>query len=298
MQKRTLGKTGIETSVVGIGTWQLGGEWAIDFDQATVDSIFDAGRECGINLVDTAECYGDHLAEKLVGEAIKRDRDQWIVATKFGHKFHTAFERTTHWSEQDVVDQLDSSLKALQTDYVDLLQFHSGSDEEFQTKGMWEVLAKEVEKGKVRWLGNSIGSNSNVRQTDRSGDVGVSVIQVIYNRLQREPEDQVLPSCHRQNLGVLARVPLASGFLSGKYKPGAEFPANDVREVWMKQGRDEMLKEVERIRAEEVPEGVDMASWALAWCLRSPAVTAVIPGIKSAAQVRSCAAASELTLPA
>lgn len=161
---------------------------------------------------------------------------------------------------------------------------------------MWEILSKEVEKGKVRWLGNSIGSNSNVWQTDQSTAVGVSAIQVIYNRLQREPEEGVFASCERQNFGVLARVPLASGFLSGKYKPGATFPADDVREVWMKNGRDETLREVERIQRVEVPEGVDMASWALAWCLRNPAVTAVIPGIKSADQVRSCAAASELSV--
>ena len=131
-------------------------------------------------------------------------------------------------------------------------------------------------------------------QVDASTKVGVDVIQVVYNRLQREPEAGVLPSCQRQNLGVLARVPLASGFLSGKYKPGHAFPADDVREVWKKGDRDAMLAEVERIAATEVPAGVPMAQWALAWCLRHAAVTAVIPGCKDAAQVRANAAAARL----
>jgi len=122
--------------------------------------------------------------------------------------------------------------------------------------------------------------------------VGASTIQVVYNRLQREPEAQVLPACRRNNLGVLARVPLASGFLSGKYQPGATFPASDVREAWMKKDRDTKLAEVQRIAATEVPAGVPMAQWALAWCLKNPSVTAVIPGCKSPGQVRANAAAA------
>lgn len=106
----------------------------------------------------------------------------------------------------------------------------------------------------------------------------------------------MFPACRTQNLGVLARVPLASGFLSGKYRPGAAFPASDVREAWMKKDRDAKLAEVQRLAASEVPAGVPMARWALAWCLRHPAVTAVIPGCKSPEQVRDNAAAADLDL--
>src|SRR5690348_8038296 len=87
MKYRRLGKTNLRVSVIGIGTWQLGGEWGKDYTQAEADAIFDAGREVGINLIDTAECYGDHVSESLVGNAIARDRDQWVVATKFGHRY-------------------------------------------------------------------------------------------------------------------------------------------------------------------------------------------------------------------
>src|SRR3954463_6199043 len=87
MKYRTLGRTKLRVSVIGIGTWQLGGEWGKDFSQPEVDAIFDRARDLGVNLIDTAECYGDHTSERLIGAAIARDRDKWIVATKFGHKF-------------------------------------------------------------------------------------------------------------------------------------------------------------------------------------------------------------------
>src|SRR5207302_8576884 len=101
----------------------------------------------------------------------------------------------------------------LQTDYVDLYQFHSGNNDMFDTPGLWEVLREQVRAGKVRHLGNSVSRNDNVYQVDRSTEVGVEAIQVIYNRLDRKPDDGLLQSCQRQNLGVLARVPLASGYL-------------------------------------------------------------------------------------
>jgi aryl-alcohol dehydrogenase-like predicted oxidoreductase len=295
MQKRTLGRTGLSVSVVGVGTWQFGGEWGRTYTAADAREVLAAAHDCGINLIDTAECYGDHLSEQLIGETLPGKREDWVIATKWGHKFHECFKRDTCVGPADLLAQLDASLKALRTDYVDLLQFHSGNDELFQTPGMWEAAAEAKRQGKVRFLGNSISSNSaDSFQVDRSTDVGVDVIQLIYNRLQREPEEQIFPSCARQNLGVLARVPLASGFLSGKYKPGHKFPDNDVREVWMKAKQDTLLREVEQIAATEVPAGVAMSQWALAWVLKNPHVTAVIPGCKDAAQVRANAAAAKL----
>ena len=102
MKYRVLGKTGMVVSVVGIGTWQLGGEWGRNFTEHDAREIIDAGRECGINFVDTAECYGDHLSEKLVGDAIHRDREKWIVATKFGHLFTAPFERDSRFDFKSV----------------------------------------------------------------------------------------------------------------------------------------------------------------------------------------------------
>ena len=297
MKYRRLGKTELVVSVVGIGAWQFGGEWGLDYTAEDADRIIRRGKEVGINLIDTAECYGDHLSEDLIGQSIQHERDEWIVATKFGHKFHAHLDRTTHWSADEVRQQLEDSLRSLRTDYVDLYQFHSGSDEVFDNDALWTMLDEQVKAGKVRALGISIGSNQNIHQTSRSTAVGSGAIQVVYNRLEREPEDEVLPSCMVQDLGVLARVPLASGYLSGKYKPGATFDdPRDVRSHRDAEGVQAKLREVQRIQETEVPEGVDMAAWALAWCLQHPAVTCVIPGCKTVAQVDSNASAADLAL--
>jgi aryl-alcohol dehydrogenase-like predicted oxidoreductase len=294
MQYRRLGKTNLNVSVVGIGTWQFGGEWGKNFEQTEVDQMFQRGAELGINLVDTAECYGDHTSEQFVGNAIHKTRGKWIVATKFGHHFHGHLNRTNNYDPEDVRKQLEASLKALRTDYVDLYQFHSGNNEMFQTPGLWEALGGLMKSGKVRHLGISVSPNDNLFQIDRATEVGATAVQVVYNRLDRKPEQGLFASCQRQDLGVLARVPLASGFLSGKYKPGTRFENADVRGSHDQKKNDEKLAEAQRIQQAEVPPGVDMAQWALAWCLNHDAVACVIPGCKSVAQVESNAAAVKL----
>ncbi|WJH35001.1 aldo/keto reductase [Paenibacillus sp. CC-CFT747] len=295
MKYRRLGKTGMKVSVVGVGTWQFGGEWGKAFTQEEADRVLRRAKELGINLIDTAECYGDHLSESLIGGFLQKDkREDWVVATKFGHHFHDKFKRTDEYSPEQVLKQLDGSLKALQTDYIDLYQFHSGPDAAFDNDELWTLLDKQVQAGKIRHLGTSIGSNDNLHQTAASSKIGSESIQVVYNRLDRKPEERVFPSCIEQHLGVLARVPLASGYLSGKYKPGAKFGEGDVRHRHDPEQVDKKLREVEDIQRNEVPEGTNMAQWALAWCLKHDAVTAVIPGCKDEAQVEANASAVEL----
>jgi myo-inositol catabolism protein IolS len=296
MKYRTLGKTNLRVSVIGIGTWQLGGEWGKDFSQGEVDAMFDACRETGINLIDTAECYGDHTSERLIGGAIGRDREKWVVATKFGHKFHGHMKRTDERSPKDATEQLEASLKALRTHYVDLYQYHSLADHEFENEELQQTLIRMKEQGKIRHIGNSIRGNADDRQTKQSEKAQVEALQVIYNRLDKRPEERDFPYALEHRLGVLARVPLASGFLSGKYKPGAKFAANDTRAGYTQEQIDQKLREVEKHAREEVPAGVAMAQWALAWCLQHPAVSAVIPGAKNVEQVRSNAAAADLVM--
>ncbi|MDA0577495.1 MAG: aldo/keto reductase [Verrucomicrobia bacterium] len=298
MKYRILGATKLRVSVVGVGTWQFGGEWGHVYTQPEVDAVLGEAETCGINLIDTAECYGDHLSEALIGKAIREKRANWIVATKFGHHFRGHLDRTRDFTPADVQAQLDASLRALRTDYVDLYQFHSPDDAEFFRDDLWTAIQNFVRAGKVRHIGISVSPNTNIRQTDAATAAGAQAMQIIYNRLARQCEAQVLPSCQRQGLGVLARIPLASGYLSGKYKPGATFPANDVRANRKREDEDNALREVAEIAQREVPAGVPMAAWALAWCLQHPAVTCVIPGCKNPEQVRLNAMAADLPLVA
>ena len=299
MRYRILGQTGLRVSVIGAGTWQFGGEWGRDFSQAEVDAILDAAADRGMNLVDTAECYGpDHLSEKLVGDYLSRhDRSRWIVATKFGHHFKSFLNRDDDFSVDGVRAQLEASLRALRVETIDLYQFHSGSDALFQNQELWTMLAEQVRAGKIRQLGVSILQKGSEWQAREAAKFGVAALQVFYNRLDRRAETLYFPHAQRDQLGVLARVPLASGLLSGKYKPGTTFAANDVRATFDAEKLKRDLAEVERLQKEEVPAGMPMANWAMAWCLKNPMVSTLIPGCKNPEQVRANASAAELVQP-
>jgi myo-inositol catabolism protein IolS len=306
MRYRRLGSTELNVSVVGLGTWQFSGEWGKPFTQPEVDALVGRARELGVNLIDTAECYGDHLAESLIGHAIAPDRERWIVATKFGHRFHAdrmqqpgwdpVALRSDHWSPDDVVRQLEDSLRALGTEYVDIYQSHGGTDEQFAKPGLWEVLGEQVKAGKIRHLGISLNPDDGAR-AERARDAGAEVIQVAYNRLNRVAEERVLPAAAELGLGVLAREPLANGYLSGKYRPGRRITdPGDWRSSRDPQEAEAELKAVAQIEATEVPPGVPLARWALAWCLQHPAVSAVIPGSKNVEQLDGNVAAADLDL--
>jgi len=297
MRYRILGSTGLRVSAIGLGTWQFGGEWGHAFSQADADAILDKAAEVGINLIDTAECYGDRTSESLIGDYLSRhDRARWIVATKFGHGFKGFMERSEDFSTAGVLRQLEGSLRALRVEAIDLYQFHSGSDNQFQNEDLWAMLAEQRCAGKIRHLGISILGKGSEVQTRRARSLGAEALQVIYSRLDRRAEQLYFPQARQDNLGILARVPLACGLLSGKYRPDATFPPNDRRSALEADRMRADLLEVERIRNTEVPEGVPMAQWALAWCLKNPAVSTVIPGCMNPSQVAANAAAAELEI--
>jgi myo-inositol catabolism protein IolS len=295
MKYRILGRTGLKVSVVGLGTWQLGGEWGKSFTQAEVDALLDKAAECGVNLIDTAECYGDHAAERLIGDYLSRhDRDRWIVATKFGHGFHGFMDRADRFKPEEVRAQLIASLRALRTDRIDIYQFHSGPDEAFLDDGLLAVLEDTRRAGMVRNLGVSIrGAGSDVQAREAFGR-GFGVLQVVYNRLDLRAESAVFPYARRYGLGIIGRVPLASGLISGKYEAFDTFGQDDFRSTL---GKDEIarrVREAEKLADEELPLGVTRVRWALAWCLRDPVVAAVIPGAKTPEQVAENASAADL----
>lgn len=297
MQYRHLGKTDLSVSVIGLGTHQFSGEWGQSFSESEVASLVGHAYELGINLIDTAECYGDHTVEAFVGKSIRGNRKDWIVATKFGHRYRSPSEKGGAWSSREVRRQLEDSLRALYTDYVDIYQFHSGSNDDFDNEALWTMLNAQVKLGKVRHLGISIAGeltlHNDTHQVKRAGEVGADVIQTVYNRLKQEAEKEILPYAKKAGLGVFARVPLAKGFLSGKYRPGATFSKDDIRSTYSQEFNDELLRSVEEIKR-TVPANTNMAQWALAWCLQNPAVSSVLVGCKNKQQIELNAKAASL----
>ena len=195
-----------------------------------------------------------------------------------------------------MIGQLEASLRALGTDHVDLYQAHSAPDAVIDDDGLWEALHQQVAKGTIRHLGLSL-SGTDLHPARRAGQLGVGVVHVGYNRLDRTAEQGVFQACLDQDLGVMAREPLANGYLSGKYRPGGGITAGgdwrsggDPAEVQRK------LELVEEIRRTEVPEGMAMAQWAIGWCLQHPAVSCVVAGARSVEQIESNGRAADLEL--
>ncbi len=301
MKFRKLGTTDLKVSVIGIGTYQYGGSWGKIFTEKDVKEIFKTAYECGINYLDTAECYGvDQHAEKLVGKAIEGSRDKWIISTKFGHKRIGTLTNSDAWSIEEIKLQLEQSLKALKTDYIDIYKFHSGSNEIFDNQELWTMLDKQKRDGKIRYLGISMSRKKKEwreHQIKNAKNVGADVIQVKYNRLEKEAEIDVLPVCLKDNIGVIARVALASGLLSGKYQNIKEFSSAESRaKKYNPETISRMQKIIDDIIENELPENTSLPQYALSWVLKHDAVSSVIPGCKSPEQARQNAETADLEI--
>lgn len=300
MKYRKLGKTNLKVSAIGLGTWQYCGDWGKEFTDEEVKAILDRAHELGFNLIDSAAGYGpNHLSECMVGKAIKGQRDNWVLSTKFGRYRTGKTEESVvcDFSAAAVQGQLEDSLRAFQTDCIDVYLMHSAPTDQIDNDDLWTMLDKAKIAGKIKATGLSLeaGLANNYHHVELAEKFGCGVIELVYNALDNGPEKDTLPLCQKLNMGVLARVPLAQGYLSGKYKPGTVFDKSDVRSYYYsKEVTDERIAKAQEIIAREVPEGVSPAQWAMAWSVKNPAVAACIPGFKNIAQLEGGAAASEL----
>ena len=289
MKYRKLGNTELKVSVIGLGTDQFSGGWNKHFTNTEVTKILNHSEKLGINFIDTAECYGDHSSELLIGESIKNSRDHWIIETKFGHHYTDTNNLITDFSPESVLSQFEKSLKSLKTDYVDVYQFHSGTNKEFFQNELWDVLNELVKSDKIKHLGVSIVNSSilsdDYQQLKNSKNYNCEIIQVVYNRLNAKVEEIALPYCLKNGLGVIARVPLAKGHLSGKYLPNYQFSNDDIRSTHDKEQTKIQLEKVKQIRENEIPNGANLAQWALSWCLKHESISCVIPGCKNLEQL-------------
>jgi aryl-alcohol dehydrogenase-like predicted oxidoreductase len=301
LEYRDLGQTGMHVSEISLGTWAFGGDWGtVSEDDAY--AALDQAVDLGVNFLDTADVYGDGRSEKLIGRLLKdRPNDEILVATKAGRRLDP------HTPEGYVYDNLSAfverSLQNLGVEALDLLQLHCPPTEVYRQDSTFEALDRLQESGKVRNYGVSV---EKVEQARMALDYpGVATVQIIFNVFRQKPAEEFFPLAAERNVGILARVPLASGLLSGKMRSDRAFTEDDHRN-FNREGqafdRGETFSGVDfetgLLAAEElkqlVPEGNTLAQFALRWILMHPAVSCAIPGGKKTSQVEDNVAAAEM----
>jgi aryl-alcohol dehydrogenase-like predicted oxidoreductase len=299
METRPLGRTGAEVGVVGLGTWQLGGDWG-DVDDETAEQVLEAALDAGVTLLDTADVYGDGRSEERIRRALVMRSERPFVATKAGRRADPF--TAEQYTPENLRAWVDRSRRNLGVDTLDLVQLHCPPTAVYSDQRVHDTLDGFVADGSIAAYGVSV-------ETVAEGltalqHPGVATIQVILNVFRRKPLEELLPAARAADVGVLARVPLASGLLTGKYDESTTFPADDHRNFNRSGEAFDVGEtfagvpfEVGVAAAREVAEiagDVPTAAFALRWAIDQPGVTAVIPGARNVEQVRGNVAAADL----
>ncbi|MFB2550146.1 aldo/keto reductase [Ensifer soli] len=303
MRSREFGRTGRTVSEIGFGAWAIGSAWG-KVDDGEAIAALHAALDSGVTFIDTADVYGDGHSERLIARALKeRGGERPYVATKAGRRLP---EQTVGgYSAENLGTFIDRSLKNLQVDTLDLVQLHCPPTDLYYHPEVFERLDRLVESGKIRHYGVSV---ERVEEALKAIEYpGVVSVQIIFNAFRQRPAEHFFPRALEKNVAIIARVPLASGLLSGKFKRDTTFEATDHRlfnrngeafdvgETFSGVPYEVGLDAVERIRP-LVSGDTTMAKFALRWILMFDAVTVAIPGARNPAQAQSNAEAA--TLPA
>lgn len=282
---RTLGKTGIEVTEIGLGLWAAGGHWGPTDDAASMRGI-EAALDAGVNFFDTADVYGDGHSEILLGRAMRGRRDKFVVATKIGWMDYDGQRDCSAYTSVDkIIAGVESNLRRLDTDYVDVIQNHVFYSEP-NTEIFIEGFLKLQEQGKVRAYGASSSDFEFLQKFNANGKC--ATLQIDYSILNRTAENDIFPYCEENNIGVIVRGGLAMGILTGKFDAGSTFPEGDFRRDWQENPDQKQqflndLATADRLR--EVAGTRTLAQCALGFILSNPSVSVVIPGGRSARQV-------------
>jgi len=302
MQSRRLGKTGWDVSEIGFGAWAIGGEWG-ETDEEESMAALHAAVDAGVTFFDTADVYGDGRSERLLGRLLREGDERLVVATKFGRRVE---QDPALFTYENLRGWLERSRENLGVEAVDLVQLHSPPWETYYLPEVHEACSRLVQEGLVRAYGVSV---EKVEEGLKAIEYdGVATIQLIFNLLRQRPAELFFEQARRRDVGVIVRVPLASGLLTGKFDRNSTFAAEDHR-AYNRQGeqfdRGETfsgvdyevgLEVVEELRP-LVPPGATLAQLALRWILTFDAVSTVIPGAKTPEQARANAAAADLPAP-
>ncbi len=291
----------MRVSAVSLGTWAFGSEWGKVSDEDSYASL-NRAIDLGVNLLDTADVYGDGHSERLIGRLLEERRDDEIfVATKAGRRLepHTA----EGYDHENLLGFVERSLENLKVEALDLLQLHCPPTDTYRQDFTFEALQRLQEAGKIKNYGVSVETVEEARMALEYP--GVKTVQIIFNIFRQKPAEEFFPLAEERNIGILARVPLASGLLSGKMTAGRDFPEDDHRN-FNREGQvfdrgetfagvpfETGLAAAEELK-ELVPEGYTLAQLALRWILMHPAVSCAIPGAKRTDQVDDNVAAAEM----
>jgi len=301
MKQRILGKTGFSVTEIGLGTWQVGGKWGQPFDDALADRILDQAAEAGINFLDTADVYGDGMSEKAVGRALRRHPGKFHFGTKCGRRIspHTS----AGYTPERLRGFVEDSLGRLGVESLDLVQLHCPPTEVFYRPEIFEVFDRLKTEGKVQNLGVSV---EKVEEGLKALEYpNVASIQVIFNLFRLRPSELLFEQAQKKNVGIIVRVPLASGLLTGKITAQSSFGPDDHRafnregaafdkgETFSGVAFEKGLAAVDSLQ-KVFPSEPGLAAWALRWILMFDAVSVVIPGASREEQVRSNVAAAKL----
>jgi aryl-alcohol dehydrogenase-like predicted oxidoreductase len=303
MQQRILGRTGRPVSIIGLGTWQLGADWG-DVDEDAALDVLRASVDAGVTFFDTADVYGDGRSESLIGRFLRENPDAGItVATKMGRR---GPQEPGEFTLANFRAWTDRSRTNLGVDTLDLVQLHCPPTPVFSSDAVYDALDTLVEEGAIANYGVSVETADEALAA--IARPGTASVQIILNAFRLKPLDAVLPAAREAGVGIIARVPLASGLLSGKYTKDTTFAADDHR-TYNRDGSAFDVGEtfsgvdfatgVEAAQAfaAALPEGVAPAAAALAWVAAQDGVTSVIPGARNRAQAESNAAAGLLEVP-
>ena len=300
MKYRSLGRTPWKVSEISFGAWAIGSAWGPVDDSESLAALHKA-IDCGVNFIDTADVYGMGHSERLIARLKRERKEEIVVATKAGRRLspHTA----AGYNLQNLTGFVEDSLKNLATDSLDLVQLHCPPTDVYYQPEVFGALDRLVEAGKIRYYGVSV---ERVEEALKAIEFpGVQTVQIIFNCFRQRPAGLFFAQALQKRVGILARVPLASGMLTGKLSRDSQFTADDHRnfnrhgeafdvgETFSGVDYDTALSAVEEIR-HIVPSGITMAQFALRWILMFDAVTCAIPGAKRPAQAADNCAASDL----
>ena len=301
MKKRILGKTGFEISEISLGTWQVGGKWGEKFNTANADSILNVAVDNGVNFIDTADVYGDGESEKAVGRLIHSRSERIVVATKCGRKLNPHIDEA--YQPAVLRKFVEDSLKSMNLETLDLIQLHCPPTETFYRPEVFELFNNLKKEGKILNMGVSVEKVEEALKAIEYDNV--TTIQIIFNMFRQRPASDFFHAAAEKNVGIIVRVPLASGLLTGKFTPSTIFNPDDHRafnrhgEAFDKgetfAGVDFLmgLNAVEEIK-KLFPANSTLASMALKWILMFPEVSCIIPGASRPEQILSNLKASEL----